>query len=348
MEEIVNKNILDFLSGYTQKLSTMYEDYINDATALCAIFMIVYFSLKSYEMMVGAKKLDIIALLRPFALLMVILYWTPFVAFVGYPAQLIMENSKSTYEANMKEVNLAEKQRQEYMIAVYQKLVIGSKEAQDVENTSNSTWKEKMMDFGKDVLNAAKSVWVSVTSTFALIRAEMVFYLGKIIEFLVLCIFRACIYLIMFIQIVFSAILIILGPFSFAISILPAFKDAYVTWISRFISVSLYSGIGYLVLNIVMSLVLLCLQMENDKFKYLLASNNDITFQAWAAYYSPGSLGYFLVALLVGSVSMLTVPTISTWIVNTAGISSAVSTAGRGTVTTLGNVTKAGKSMAGV
>ncbi|MEI6950247.1 hypothetical protein V9K67_23905 [Paraflavisolibacter sp. H34] len=193
-----------------------------------------------------------------------------------------------------------------------------------------------------------KKMWNSVISTFAFMRAELTFSIGKIIEYLVLCLFRACVYLVMFLQIVFSAILIILGPISFAISILPAFRDAYVTWISRFISVSFYSGIAYLVLNVTMSLVLFCLQLENNKFKYLLDSNQEITFQAWAAYYSPGTLGYFLVALLVGSAAMLTVPAISTWIVTTAGISSAASTAGRTVTAGTTTVVKAGKSMAGI
>ncbi|MEI6949823.1 hypothetical protein V9K67_21735 [Paraflavisolibacter sp. H34] len=149
MEEIMNATILDFLAGYKEKLATMYEDYIAIATGLCAIFALICFSLKAYEMMVGDRRLEVLSLFRPFALLMVILYWTPFIEMVSLPGKVVMENAKEKYEANIVEINSAEAQRQKYMVDVYQRLLFGAKEAKEAEDISNQTADEKIANMGK-------------------------------------------------------------------------------------------------------------------------------------------------------------------------------------------------------
>src|SRR3546814_10279885 len=70
-----------------------------------------------------------------------------------------------------------------------------------------------------------------------------------IMETLAVWILRICVYIIFIVQVIYSTVLIILGPFSVAMSILPAFRDSFSTWIARFISVNLYAGIAYLVMR---------------------------------------------------------------------------------------------------
>src|SRR3546814_20394527 len=69
-----------------------------------------------------------------------------------------------------------------------------------------------------------------------------------IMETLAVWILRICVYIIFIVQVIYSTVLIILGPFSVAMSILSAFRDSFSTWIARFISVNLYAGIAYLVM----------------------------------------------------------------------------------------------------
>lgn len=77
-DAILDSTILEFFEGMYTKLAIYWDDYISDATALCAIFMLLTFAIKSYEMMMGQKRLDLLPLFRPFALLMVVLYWATF------------------------------------------------------------------------------------------------------------------------------------------------------------------------------------------------------------------------------------------------------------------------------
>ena len=84
----------------------------------------------------------------------------------------------------------------------------------------------------------------------------------QLIEYVAVTIFQVCTYIIFFLQAIFGSILIILGPLSFAFSILPGYRDAYLNWIARFISVGLYSVIGYLVLNMAIEVVRLGILQE--------------------------------------------------------------------------------------
>jgi hypothetical protein len=151
-------------------------------------------------------------------------------------------------------------------------------------------------------------------------------YIGQqLIEFIAVTFFQVCTYIVFFLQAIVGSILIILGPISFAFSILPGYRDAYLNWIARFISVSLYSVIAYLVLNMAIEVVRLGVLQE-------LAALNQVKDdpEAFVMYVatSSGSMGNFIVAILVAAIGMLTVPSISTWIISTSGVTNAARVGG--------------------
>ena len=346
MEELLNQATLNFFAGMQAQLAGYWEEYVGDATALCSIFMLLYFALKSYEMMLGQKRLDLLPLFRPFALLLVVLYWTQFVNIVAFPGEIIMHKAKARYETHISTLDAKALERRTLINEALMRINTTAGEVKETKELSDN-WAVRMaQEAGNAVVDAVGAVKDKLFSSFALIKAEISFWVGKIIEFIALCIFRLCVYLIMFIQIIFSSILIILGPFAFAISILPAFRDSYTAWIARYISVSLYTGIAYIILNIVMAMLEYTMDQEIQRLTYLLKAENTNEFMAWAAA-SPGLLGYYLVGLLLGGVCMLTVPSISTWIVASAGINSAVGVAGRAASAAASGGASGGKALAG-
>lgn len=150
------------------------------------------------------------------------------------------------------------------------------------------------------------------------------------------------------IQIIYSSILVILGPFSVAASILPAFRDSFSTWIARFISVSLYSGIGYLIMYLCALMQEYALQSEISRYQVLVGTNGTAADMAKMAVFAGNgilSFGTVIVAFLIGAICMFTVPSISTWIISTSGISSATSSFGRGAATVVGVARRASGSI---
>ena len=154
----------------------------------------------------------------------------------------------------------------------------------------------------------------------------------QIIELVAIWILRVCVYIIFMLQIIYSTVLVILGPFSVVVSILPAFRDAFTTWIARFVSVNLYVGVAYLILYITGRLQQYALEVEIDKYEYLLSTGGGadrLEKMAWLASNGFLSFGLVIVAFFVSAIAITTVPSISTWIISTSGISSAATTAGR-------------------
>jgi hypothetical protein len=131
-------------------------------------------------------------------------------------------------------------------------------------------------------------------------------------------------------QIIYSTILVILGPFSVAVSVLPAYRDAFSTWVARFVSVNLYVGVAFLILYVVGMLQKYAMSVEIEKYKSLVNGSGDaMEKMAWLAGNGVLSFGLVIVAFFVGAIAITTVPSISTWIISTSGISSAASTAAR-------------------
>src|SRR6201992_2950917 len=86
---VYESGMMTFLGGLKQSIWSHFGLFITDAQALAAVFMIIFFAIKSYEMMVGDKKMEIMPLLRPFGLAMIILWWGPFVKVVAFPTDLV-------------------------------------------------------------------------------------------------------------------------------------------------------------------------------------------------------------------------------------------------------------------
>jgi len=128
------------------------------------------------------------------------------------------------------------------------------------------------------------------------------------------------------------------------VSILPAFRDAFTTWIARFVSVNLYVGVAYLILYITGRLQQYALEVEIDKYEYLLSTGGGtdrLEKMAWLASNGFLSFGLVIVAFFVSAIAITTVPSISTWIISTSGITSAATTAGRMSSSTSKSISRA-------
>jgi hypothetical protein len=166
----------------------------------------------------------------------------------------------------------------------------------------------------------------------------------QLLELLGIWILRIAVYVIFMLQIIYSSILVILGPFAVSVSILPAFRDSFSTWIARFVSVNLYSGIAYLIMYLVGLMQEYAMTSEISKYQELVGQNGtsaNLQQMAWFAGNGILSFGTVIIVFLIGAICMFTVPSISTWIISTSGISSAASTFGRSSGVVMGAARKA-------
>jgi hypothetical protein len=336
---VYETGMMTFLGGLKNSIWTHFDLFIGDAQALAAIFMIIFFAIRSYEMMVGDKKMEIMPLLRPFGLAMVILWWGAFVKMVAFPTDLVANQTEQMFNSIQGTVDGLRFTRAGLMVQVADSLYSYQAQA-DVAEKESDTW------YGQ--------AWNSVTSTIKQgistvisplmelknrLTVGMQLLLTQLLELLGIWILRTAVYIVFMIQIIYSSILIILGPFSVAASILPAFRDSFSTWIARFVSVNLYSGIAYLIMYLCGLMQEYALQSEISKYQALVGSNGTTADMArFAAFAGNGilSFGTVIIVFVIGAICMFTVPSISTWIISTSGITSATSSAGRGAASVIG------------
>lgn len=328
---VYEEGVMHFLKGMKNTIWTHFDVFIVEAQALAAIFMLIFFAIKSYEMMAGDKKMEIMPLLRPFGLVMIIVWWGAFTRVIAYPTDLVAAKTESLFDSGQIEVNNLRLQRAKMMLAVSNQLMMIQAETEIAEKEAD-TWYGKAWDaVSSTVKEGFSSVWNSVTQFKNRMQVGIQLLLTYSLETLAVWFLRICVYIVFIIQVIYSTILLILGPFSVAVSILPAFRDSFGTWIARFISVNLYSGIAFLVMHVASLFQQYAMEAEITRYQVLLESSGDtLEKMAWFAGNGILSFGIVIVTFLIGGLSMLTVPSISTWIVSTSGITSAVSTMGRG------------------
>lgn len=343
---VYETGVMVFLKGLKESVWTHFDLFITDAKALAAIFMIIFFAIRSYEMMVGDKKLEIMPLLRPFGLSMVILWWGVFVKVIAFPTDLVTNQTEQMFSSEQTVVNDLRLNRSELMLAVANSLYTYQAQT-EVAAKESDTWYGQAWDAVTSTVKQGISTVVSpLLELKNRLTIGMQLLFTQAIELIGIWILRLAVYIIFMLQIIYSSILIILGPFAVSVSILPAFRDSFSTWIARFVSVNLYSGIAYLIMYLCGLMQEYALTSEISKYQELVGKDGlsaNLEKMAWFAGNGVLSFGTVIIVFLIGAICMFTVPSISTWIISTSGISSATSTFGR----SAGTVTGAARRVAG-
>ncbi|PRY09050.1 hypothetical protein CLV24_119101 [Pontibacter ummariensis] len=322
MRELIDKAIFDLFDALFLNIRDLAGSFIADAQAVAAIAMMLYFALEAYKMMAGDEPVRYMALFRPFALALVIISWGGFVDALNFPLTVVKDSARGMYQGQVEQVEDLHRERVALIDSVARKLSDSSADFEQVQaQTQDKDWMETMGIDLEPMFNKMKGYYL-------MLMAKMHFTMMRVVEYIVILIFQVCTYIIFFLQIIFAGILVILGPFAFAMSIFPGFRDSYLTWIGRYISVGLYSTIGYIIMSISFVLVKYGLMKEIEVLKAVM--ENEEMFIAYVSYPS-GNVSFYIVSLIIGGLAMLTIPVISTWIVNTSGVGNAIGSMASGT-----------------
>ncbi|MDT3401281.1 plasmid transfer protein [Mucilaginibacter terrae] len=344
---VYESGVMVFLNGLKESVWSHFDLFITDAKALAAIFMIIFFAIKSYEMMVGDKQLEVMPLLRPFGLAMIILWWGPFVKMVAFPTDLVANQTEQMFMSEQTIVNNLRLNRADLMLKVANSLYTFQAQTEVAEKESDTWYGQAWDSVTSTVKEGISTVVTPLLELKARLTVGLQLLITQLLELAGIWILRLAVYIVFMIQIIYSTILIILGPFAVAVSILPAFRDSFSTWVARFISVNLYSGIAYLIMYLCGLMQEYAMTSEISKYKELVGENGlNASIEKMAVFAGNGllSFGTVIIVFLIGAICMFTVPSISTWIISTSGISSASSTFGRSAGTVYSSVKKvAGK-----
>src|ERR1035437_6026665 len=208
---VYETGVMVFLTGLQASIWTHFDLFIVDAQALAAIFMIIFFSIKSYEMMVGDKRMEIMPLLRPFGLAMIIIWWGAFVKMVAFPTDLVANQTEQMFESVQSNVDDLRFTRAGLMLQVANSLYTFEAQA-DVAEKESDTWYSQAWDSVtstvKQGISAVRSPLLELKNR---LTVGMQLLFTQLLELLGIWILRIAVYIIFMIQIIYSSILIILG-----------------------------------------------------------------------------------------------------------------------------------------
>jgi len=321
-----------FLSGWKDIIWSEFDTFIDLARVIAGFMTLLFFAGRSYEMLTGEKKWEILPLLRPFALTMIILYWGPFVQLVSFPTDILASAMRQKQELQQEEVNNLRYIRAEYQYAMVDQLYNYSAQTELAAEQSKSFLEDPLGTMGRSIKQGVESVVAPVLELKQKLQLGIQLAMTQGMEALALVILRVAVYTIFAVQIIYTGIMIMLGPFSVAMSILPTFRESFATWLARFISVNLYLTIALMIMFVGGIFQEFAMQSEIDRYAEIVTRDGTLISIEKLMFLKLNGLlsfGTVIISFLMTAICMTTVPSISTWIVSTGGASSAVSTMGR-------------------
>jgi conjugative transposon TraJ protein len=264
---------------------------VDMARAIGGIAAFFYISKRIYEQLIADNPISILPLLRPFALVLVITFWGPFVNLILVPTKGLTKLSEAVYADKKQIVKQRLDEKHDAILAADLPVFFENEEKEAA-----------LWDKGINLLLTSYNI-----ITGRAIQNQINFYIMDAIRQVLESLFEVLVYLIAFLRTLFCVLLVIFGPLVFAISIFDGFQDNYLQWIARFVNVNLYLPIALLILSLVQEILIYVLELEIAQIQSMLV------YLPQQFYVSN------LVVPICGIIGMAMVPKIASWIVQASG-----------------------------
>lgn len=301
--ELVSSFCFESIPSFANRLDTIMEKCVKDvgdvgnvAMLLCGLFALLYVGNMVWQGWCKGEPINIYALFRPFAIGLVIINFSVFVqvlddvcGWMNEPAKALVKNSvekdnvlinrnfKKYFDSLKEEKKQQENTKKEGNVKPNVK---GGNESPDefvvVEEKKSSSW-FIFGDIADSLKKSMMNVLLALLSIVAIVAAVGV----------------------LSIAFVSKLVLIYVGPFAFAISLIPYFSNSISNWIGRYITVSLYAPC----VNITCFAMTRLFQTVSES----IGSSDEI------------GLGYYLILSLASAASFFSIPSIANYIVTSIG-----------------------------
>ena len=311
MYEFIDSNLMNLIDGIASTIHPLLGSFTGIAKSIAAIMTLIYFGSEAYKIMAGEKTFEIMPLLRPFGILLIIMFWGSFLGLLDAPLNQIHGAGKHMFEAKMQTIDNLNKVRTSLQDSIMDQVTRKQEEVRAAQANEDRNFWQRM---GADL----SGLWDRIQGLGLWLIAQVRQFLFNLIETVVQIVWQAMVYLMLFLRLVFKGVLGIIGPLCLALSILPIFRASFSKWLSKYITVNLYGCITYIMLAL--SSAIIQYSIETD-VQVLRQANADDTALAMQTVFNTGFVNGFLPAMLMSIFALLKVPQLADWIVEagTAG-----------------------------
>jgi hypothetical protein len=326
-----DQNIMDLIHGIQIQLGS--GEFISIAKEIAAVLSLIYLSVKAYSMILGEGRLEIMQLFRPFVITLVIVNFGLYANIAGSLGNAAAATEEGLFQANASHMDDLMFTKDSLSTTFWTRVLDSTSQIRNQLSEQDNANSDKVIDAGdpnwivggvsKAVAHAQNAIGSYITIYEQLAWAKLSMWLQSLIESIAFSIFKGVAYCLFFIQMILMHILLIIGPISFALSIIGAFRDSWVQWTARYIAVSFYTAIGMIVLNMAILIISYGMQQEISRMQQILDNALGTDFYQ-SVIHIDNFLGYLLIGLLVAIGGIMTVPAVSGWIVGGGGSAGSV------------------------
>ncbi len=304
MEQFAKFNLSSFLSD--SFVDNLFENCIDQLSAitelcflLCGLFSFGYFANILMKTWAKGEPIELLPLLKPFVIGVITINFT----LVYNSVDSLFDPINSYTEKISQHDNLEYQQK--------------SKELSEIKKTYQLAEKKVKSESGfwKGIFGIN-----SATSFFDNLYINVMDLLLNAVEYIAAIAFGAVKLTIRAINIAFRIVLIIFGPFAFALSILPIFKKNWIGWLSKYINVCLFIPIANLMDVIIQQLNATLMQQHIEIYRQAL---DQLSYDVTSLDSSLTTITIsYIIFLLTFIVLYLMIPSIASYIVNASGMES--------------------------
>lgn len=292
-------------------------------------------SYECYMMILGRKGMDVMKLLRIVIISMCITSSSWIADAAAAPGKALGDEARASAMNENQAVKALEDSvalmQKAYLLQIDHLITTGKmQEIADEQQSQDKNWLEQQIDEMQDNMRFRIQKMAITAET------KICEWLSILIRFIGEVIFQIAYYGILLAQNLFMHILRLFCPIAFALSLAPPFKSAWSQWLSKYLSLSLWAFITYLILFYVSFVMEYNLKMDLQHYSSLLdnVSQEGLDWQkvGTIGMQGLGSTCMYVVGLLVGVFLLKFVPEVSSWLIP-GGVSSGVGGAASGLAT---------------
>lgn len=304
---IISDHIID-LNNYLGKKGVVSADTLMGwAKALGAIFALIVAANKAYKMMALDGHFEVLEILRPILFAFLIANTGVIVKTVTAPGAVLEESFRTNYDLSCTRVSELRQQRWDKawnLSAFFSEKKQAAEETKETAKSDEGFFKQMLSGIGDTLKRVWNSFCAAETAMFTAGVEKVAIFIGEFV-------FQIAVYTIFLVKNLFLTVLTLFGPIQLACSILPIWKDAWASWISRLVSVSLYGAMAYLVMTFTMYMLQFCYDTDVLKLTALQNSGTGLWDYITSAL---GTTCSCIVGYFCGAIAMGTVPEISSWV----------------------------------
>ncbi|MDD7319074.1 MAG: hypothetical protein PUG74_10465 [Prevotellaceae bacterium] len=320
------QSIFDAMKSFPSEV--FFSQTLQMAKVIGLLLALCVGAYESWMMMLGRRVIDVMKLLRIVGLSMCISFSGTIADTVSKPGFALEKSAQ-----NMASVMNTEVARKEKLVAKLQSEYLDRlrtvqdslDRAREIQQMSeDEAWYEKIMTA---VSNLGTSISNNMKRLSVLAETKITEWINDIARFLGEVIFQLTYYGLFLANRCFMCVLRMFAPIAFALSIVPPWSSAWSQWISKYISLSLWGVVIYIVIYYVDFIMLYTLEKDIKVYTTLINTTNG----TWGQIGTLGMQGIgttcmYIVALLSGAFALRMVPEVASWLIP-GGVSSSIGSA---------------------